>query len=79
MRFRVEEFEADEAAADREEGFVDVVAALLADPQPPVLVHPGDRALDEPSLLAEPGAVRALGSGDLCLDVAAAQLAAALA
>jgi hypothetical protein len=34
------ELEADEAAADREEGFVDVVAALVADAQPPVLVQP---------------------------------------
>jgi hypothetical protein len=33
----VEELEADQAAA-REEGFVDVVAAFVADAQPPVLV-----------------------------------------
>src|SRR6266536_2892391 len=50
--FRLEEFEADQAAADREEGLVDVVAAFVADPQPSVLVQPGDRALDDPALLA---------------------------
>jgi hypothetical protein len=52
-----EELEADQAAADREEGFVDVVAALGADAQPPVLVQPGDRALDYPPLCPEPRAV----------------------
>ena len=48
--------EADQAAADREEGFVDVVATFLADAEMPILVQPGDRPLDDPSLLAEPGA-----------------------
>jgi hypothetical protein len=66
----VEELEADEAAADREERFVDVVAAFVADAQAAVLVQPGDRALDDPALLAEPGAVRRLGSGDPRLDAA---------
>jgi hypothetical protein len=71
----LQELEADQAAADREEGFVDVVAALEADAQPPVLVQPGDRSLDHPSLLAEAGAVGALRPGDLGLDATAAELA----
>jgi hypothetical protein len=74
-----EEIEADQAAPDREERFVDVVAALVADPQPSVLVQPGDRALDDPSRCAEAGAVPALGPGDLRLNVTPAQFAAALA
>ena len=75
----MEEFEADQAAADREEGFVDVVATLVADAQAAVLVEPGNRALDHPTLFAEPGAVRALRPRDLGLDAAATELAAALA
>ena len=58
---------------------MDVVAALVADPQPPVLMQPGDRALNDPARRPQPGAVRALRPGDPRLDVAAAQLAAALA
>jgi len=46
-------FEADEAAGDREEGLVDVGAALEADAESAVLVQPGDRALDHPALLAQ--------------------------
>ena len=53
----MQELEADEAAADREEGFVDVVAAFVADAQSAVLMQPGDRALDDPALVAEPGTV----------------------
>ena len=49
MRSPVEQLEADQAAADREKRFVDVVAALVADAQAPVLVQPGDRALNNPS------------------------------
>jgi hypothetical protein len=79
MTAGLQEFEADEAAADREEGFVDVVAALVADAEAAVLVEPGDRALDHPALLSESGAVWALGPGDLRLDVPAAQLAPTLA
>src|SRR5439155_3104058 len=77
--FWVEKLEADQAAADGEERFVDVVAAFVSDPQLPVLVQPGDGALDDPTLLAESGAMRGLGSGDLRLDAAPPQLAAALA
>ena len=49
----LELFEADQAAGDREEGFVDVGSSFVADAEPPVLVEPGDRALDDPALLAE--------------------------
>jgi hypothetical protein len=58
---------------------MDVGPSFVADAQAPVLVQPADRALDDPSLGAEPGAVLALRPGDLRLDVAAAQLAASLA
>jgi hypothetical protein len=76
---RVEELEADQAAADREECFVDVVSAFVADAQASVLVQPGDRALDDPALLAESGAVRCFGGGDPRLDAAAAELAPSFA
>jgi hypothetical protein len=75
----LKELETDEAAADREEGFVDVVSALVADAQPPVLVQPGDRALDDPPLPSKPGTVAALRPGDLRLNVTVTQLPAALA
>jgi hypothetical protein len=58
---------------------VDVVAAFVADAQAAVLVQPGDRALDHPTLLAEPGTVLSLAPGDPGLDAATAQLALALA
>ena len=41
---------------------MDVVAAFVADAEAAVLVQPGDCALDDPALFAEPGAVR-LSSG----------------
>ncbi len=58
---------------------MDVVATLVADPQSSLLVQPGDRALDNPALLPQPGTVRAFRPGDPRLDVAAAQLATAFA
>ncbi len=48
---------ADEGAADREEGFVDVGASVVATVQAAVLVQPGDRALDYPAVLC-PGPTR---------------------
>jgi hypothetical protein len=33
---------------------VDVIAAFVADAQPPVLVQPGDRALDDPRFVPSP-------------------------
>ncbi len=58
---------------------MDVVAAFVADSEAAVLVQPGDRAFNDPALLAEPGAVRCLGSGDPRLDAASAELAPSLA
>jgi len=75
----VEEFEADQGAADREKGFVDVVSALVADAEPAVLVEPRDRPFHDPPLFAESGAVFALGPGDPRLDAAFAELPPALA
>jgi hypothetical protein len=46
MLLRPEEFSADEAAVDRGEGFVEVVAALTAEAEAAVLVEPGDLRLD---------------------------------
>ena len=53
---------------------MDVVAAFVADAETPILVQPGDRPLDDPALLAEPGAAPAFRPGDFRLDAAAAQL-----
>jgi len=44
---------ADEATAEREEGLVDVGAAVVADEQAAELVQPGEGALDHPSEAAE--------------------------
>ena len=75
MRRRPELFEADQAAADRDEGVVDVGSAFVADAEAAVLVKPGDRALDHPAAAAESRSVRVVGLGDPDLDVAPAQLA----
>ena len=58
---------------------MDVIAAFVADSQPPVLVQPGDRALDDPALRPEPRAVVALRPSDLRPDVPATQLGAPFA
>ena len=58
---------------------MDVVAAFVADAQPPVLVQPGDGSFDDPPLLAEPGAVLRLRRGYPRLDATAAELAPSLA
>jgi hypothetical protein len=50
--------EADEAAGDRDECFVDVGSAFVAEAEPAVLMKPGEGALDDPALAADPGAVR---------------------
>ena len=39
---------------------MDVVAALVTDAEAPVLVEPGDGALDDPPLVTEPGSVPGL-------------------
>jgi hypothetical protein len=54
---------------------VDIGTSLVAHPQPPVLMKPGDGALDHPALSAETGAVRIAWPGDPDFDPAAVQLA----
>ena len=56
------------AAAERKEGFVDFVAAVVADEQPFELVEPGEGALDDPAVTAERGAVFGLTACDLGFD-----------
>jgi hypothetical protein len=68
--------EADEAAAEPEEGLVDLVAAVVADEQPFEFVQPGEGALDDPAGAAEAGAVFGFAAGDLRCDPALAELAA---
>jgi hypothetical protein len=68
--------EADEAAADGEEGFVDFVAAVVADEEPLEVVEPGEGALDDPAGAAEPGAMLGLAACDLRLDPTVSELAA---
>jgi hypothetical protein len=57
---------------------VDVVAAVGADEESAAVVQPGEGALDDPALAAEPGAVLALAAGDDRLYPAAAQEASVL-
>ena len=61
---------ADEAAGEGEEAFVDVVAAVGADEQSAAVVKPGEGALDDPTVAAEPGAVFSLTASDQRLDAA---------
>ena len=68
--------EADEAAGEGEECFVDFVAAVVADEQPFELVEPGEGALDDPAGTAEAGAVLALAAGDLWSDPTLAKVTA---
>jgi hypothetical protein len=49
---------------------VDVVAAVGADEESAAVVQPGEGALDDPALIAEPGAVRGLTASDQRLDPA---------
>ena len=58
---------------------MDVVASFVADSEAAVLVQPGDRALDDPALLTEPGAVWLLRSWDRGADPAGPQLASVAA
>ena len=66
--------EADEAAGDGDEGFVDVGASFVADAESSVLVEPGDGALDDPALAAEAGAARGAPGRDERGDAALEQL-----
>ena len=56
---------------------MDVSAAVVADEQPFELVEPGEGALDDPAVAAEPRAVLGLAARDLRCDAALAELAAA--
>ena len=55
---------ADEDAAEGQEGFVDVQATLITDPQASEPVQPTDRAFDDPTDLAQAAAVVAVSSWD---------------
>jgi hypothetical protein len=57
---------------------VDVVAAVRADEESAAVVEPGEGALNDPALGAEPGAMLGLAAGDHGLDAAAADEAAVL-
>lgn len=60
--------EADEAAAEREEGLVDLGSAVVTDKQSFEVVQPGKGALDDPAGTTEPGAMVGLSAGDLGRD-----------
>ena len=47
-----------------EERFVDVGAAFVAESYAPVLVEPGEGALDDPAFAAEVGSVLGVAFGD---------------
>jgi hypothetical protein len=57
---------------------VDVVATVGSDEQASAAVQPGEGALDDPAMAAEPGAVLALPAGDDRLDAALLDEAAVL-
>ena len=57
---------------------MDLAAAVVADEQSLEVVEPGEGALDDPALAAQPGAVVAAAPRDHRLDAAPAQLAAVL-
>ena len=68
----LESSEADQAAGDRDECFVDVGATFVADTQPPMLMQPGECPLDDPALAAKAGAVPGALLGDQRFDSHAA-------
>jgi hypothetical protein len=55
---------------------VDVCAAVVADEQSAALVEPGEGALDDPAITAEPGAMTGLASRDQRLDPTLPELTA---
>jgi hypothetical protein len=57
---------------------VDVVTAVGADQEAAAVVEPGEGALDDPAVAAEPGAVLGLAAGDQRLDAALPDEAAVL-
>ena len=56
--------EADQAAGEGDECFVDVGSAFVAEAESAVLVEPGEGAFDDPALAADAGAVRGALVGD---------------
>jgi hypothetical protein len=64
---------ADEAAAEGEEGFVDVGAAFVADEQAFHSVEPAEGAFDDPAVAAEAGAVALVAVGEQGCDPALAE------
>jgi hypothetical protein len=70
----VDLFEADAGAGEGEHGFVDVGAAGVSVGEVAVGVQPGDRALNDPALAAQAGAVAGFLPGDPGCDAAVAEL-----
>ncbi len=69
----IEFLPADQRAAEREERFVDVGAAVVADAQAPLLVQPTQRAFHDPAVHAQTAAVLGAAFGDHRLDAALTQ------
>jgi hypothetical protein len=74
----VEAAPADEGAAEFEQGFVDVVADLLPDPQAVEPVQQCEALLDDPAQLAQPGTVFSAAAGDHRRDAELADQGAVL-
>lgn len=68
----------DEAGCEAEEGFVDVVASFPSNAETSEAVEPGDRALDNPAMNPEAGAVRYSAAGDDWFDALRPDQAAVL-
>src|SRR5947207_10967874 len=73
----MKEIEADEGAAEVEEGLMNVAASLVAHRQPPEASQPGEGALHHPAVAAEPLAGVDAFAGDAAGDPAPSQVAAA--
>ena len=72
----LESFEADQAAGEVEQGLMGLGGAFVADVESPVLVQPGEGALDDPAPAAEPGAVLGRPARDHWCDAERPDLAA---
>jgi hypothetical protein len=68
---------ADQAAAECEEGLVDVGTTVVTDEQTLELMQPGKCPLDDPAVATEPGTVLGVAPRDLRFDGALARLATA--
>src|SRR5205085_6679461 len=71
--------EADERAAEVEEGLMQFPLTLVADRQAAEAMQPGERALRHPAMPPEPGRALHALAGDAALDPAAAQIPPAVA